>query len=171
MDPAWKEKASQICLVLTDCDGVLTDGGVYYSDQGEALKRFHMRDGMGVKRLRLAGIETGIVTGEMSPSVLKRAERLQITEVHLGARDKLVVVTQLLKLRNLKWENLAYIGDDVNDLPVLRRVGISACPADAVDAVRGSVQMVLRTPGGQGVFREFAEQILAGTSLSVEAHD
>jgi 3-deoxy-D-manno-octulosonate 8-phosphate phosphatase (KDO 8-P phosphatase) len=155
-------KAARVRLVLTDCDGVLTDGGVYYSENGEMLKRFHMRDGMGVKRLRAEGIETGIVSGELSPSIAKRAEKLSIVELHLGIRDKLSLVTSLLSRLGLQWDEIAYIGDDVNDWDVLKRVGLSACPADAVPLVRETVDWVLSTRGGQGAFREFAERILQG---------
>lgn len=163
-------KAKGIRWVLTDCDGVLTDGGVYYSESGEAMKRFHMRDGMGVKRLRLAGIETAIVTGESSPSIVKRAEKLGIQEVHLASRNKIQVVTAILDRLGLGWQQVAYIGDDVNDLAVLRKVGLSACPSDAVETIKANVSAVLSLKGGQGVFREFAEIILSATDLSPEAH-
>jgi len=153
-------KAKNIRLVLTDCDGVLTDAGVYYSDAGEQLKRFNLRDGMGVKRLRLMGIETGIVTGETSPCVVRRAEKLGIEEVALGARDKLSVVTAILARRGLGPESVAYIGDDVNDREVLDLVGLSACPRDAVAEIKKRVNVVLETAGGHGVFRELAEIIL-----------
>src|SRR5215475_8174030 len=96
-DDDYKEQARQIRLLLTDVDGVLTDNGVYYGEQGEVLKRFSIRDGMGVERLRkLCGIETGIVTGELSPSVARRAEKLKITQLHLGIKDKLGEVEEIV---------------------------------------------------------------------------
>lgn len=148
-------------LILTDCDGVLTDGGVYYSERGEELKRFDIRDGMGVERLRkLAGIETGIVTGEWSPSVSRRAEKLGIAECHLGAKDKAAVVRAILQRLDLVPEEVAYIGDDVNDLSAFERVGLAACPGDALDAVKAAAHIVLERPGGHGAFREFAELVL-----------
>ncbi|MFM8332167.1 MAG: KdsC family phosphatase [Candidatus Methylumidiphilus sp.] len=153
-------RARRIRLVLTDCDGVLTDGGVYYSDHGEVMKRFNIRDGMGVERLRLAGIETGIVTGELSPSVAKRAEKLKITECHLGAKDKDATVRAVLARLGLAAEQVAYLGDDVNDLPAFALVGLTACPADAFCAVRQAAHLVLDSRGGQGAFRELAEIIL-----------
>lgn len=155
-------KAAKVRLVITDCDGVLTDGGVYYSETGEQMKRFHMRDGMGVKRLRAESVETAIVTGEFSPSISKRAEKLAIQELHLGARDKMKVVTELIQRRGIQWEEVAYIGDDVNDLEVLQRSGLSVCPADAVFQVKAVVDRVLKTRGGQGAFRELAELVLQG---------
>jgi len=112
-----EEKLSRIKLVLTDCDGVLTNGGVFYGESGEEFKQFDIRDGMGVERLfNIANVATGIITGERSPSVVKRAEKLKITELHLGAKDKPAVLKQILSTRNLKPEDVAYMGDDVNDL-------------------------------------------------------
>lgn len=155
-----RRKAANVRFVITDCDGVLTDGGVYYSDRGEEMKRFHMRDGMGVKLLRGYGVETAIVTGETSPSVVRRAEKLGIADLHLGVRDKLPLVEKVLAEKNLDWPSVAYIGDDVNDLEVLRRAGFTACPSDGVDDVKEVVNVVLRNRGGNGAFREFAEMIM-----------
>ena len=108
-----KEKAKKIKLVLTDNDGVLTDTGVYYSPKGEEFKRFSIRDGMGVERLlNEVNIETGIITGETSGSVTKRAEKLKITELHLGIKEKHIILANILNNRNLLAENVAYIGDD-----------------------------------------------------------
>lgn len=154
-------KARKIKLLLTDCDGVLTDGGVYYGEQGEVLKKFNIRDGMGVERLRkLADIQTGIITGETSPSVMKRAEKLQITELHLGIKDKLSVLMQIMVNRNLMSENIAYIGDDVNDIEIMGKVGLTACPADAISFTKDVADYVCESKGGEGCFREFAELII-----------
>jgi 3-deoxy-D-manno-octulosonate 8-phosphate phosphatase (KDO 8-P phosphatase) len=158
----FKEKAGRIKLLLTDVDGVLTDNGVYYGEQGEVLKRFSIRDGMGVERLRkCCGIETGIVTGELSPSVARRAEKLKITQLHLGIKDKRARLTEILAAGGLDWDELAFIGDDVNDLEVLQMVGLSACPADAMAAVSGIVHYRCAVNGGYGAFREFAEWIIS----------
>lgn len=165
LSPAILEKAQQIRFVLTDCDGVLTDGGVYYSEQGERLKRFNIRDGMGVERLRLlGGIETGIVSGEMSPSVQRRAEKLGITECHLGIKDKAAAVASILSRLGLAAEQVAYVGDDVNDLPAFSVVGLSACPRDAEFAVKSVADVVLERPGGYGAFRELAEIVLCAAA-------
>ncbi|MGR8934479.1 MAG: KdsC family phosphatase [Gammaproteobacteria bacterium] len=155
------ERLKRIKWVLTDCDGVLTDGGVYYGAQGEALKRFNIRDGMGVERLRdLAGVETGIITGELSASVARRAEKLAIRECLLGIKDKAGAVCDFLQRYGLDGEEIAYIGDDANDLPAFAVAGISACPADAFDAVKAAADRVLNRAGGQGAFREFAELVI-----------
>ena len=131
-----RESAARIKILLTDVDGVLTDNGVYYSENGEVMKRFSIRDGMGVERLRkLAGIDTGIITGETSPSVARRAEKLRIQELHLGVKDKLGRVTEILQRLQLTWEEMAYIGDDVNDLEVMEKAGITACPSDAMPPI------------------------------------
>lgn len=155
-----RSQAKAVTLVLTDCDGVLTDGGVYYGESGEMFKRFHIRDGMGVERLRAAGIETGIVSGETSPSLAARARKLGITRVHLGIKDKLAL------LRSMKAEagTIAFLGDDVNDLEILKAVGLSACPRDAVPEVVRRVDYRCRALGGHGAFRELAELILSSKS-------
>jgi 3-deoxy-D-manno-octulosonate 8-phosphate phosphatase (KDO 8-P phosphatase) len=157
-----QEKARKIKLLLTDCDGVLTDGGVYYGEQGEVLKKFNIKDGMGVERLRkLTDIQTGIITGEMSPSVAKRAEKLKITELHLGIKDKLLVLMQIMVNKNLTKEQIAYIGDDVNDIEIMQKVGLSACPSDAINFTKNIADYVCENRGGEGCFREFAELLIA----------
>jgi YrbI family 3-deoxy-D-manno-octulosonate 8-phosphate phosphatase len=159
------EKAKHIKLLITDCDGVLTDAGVYYGENGEVLKKFNIRDGMGVERLRkLANVETAIITGEVSPSVAKRAEKLKITELHLGIKDKLAVLVQIMVNRNLTKNNIAYIGDDVNDIEIMQNVGLTACPSDAISFTKEVADYICENKGGEGCFREFAELIIAAQS-------
>jgi len=156
------EKLSRIKLLLTDCDGVLTDGGVYYGEAGEEFKKFDIRDGMGVERLRnFAGVTTGIITGELSPSLIKRAEKLKITELHLGVKDKPAVFKEILTRLNLLPDEVAYIGDDTNDLEVMKLAGVTACPADAISFIKDVATITCEAKGGQGCFREFAELIIA----------
>ncbi len=155
------KKASKIKLVLSDNDGVLTDTGVYYSANGEVLKRFSIRDGMGVERLReLVNIPTGIITGELSGTVKKRAEKLQITELYLGIKEKHRIFKDILRKNNLKPENIAFIGDDMNDFELLKLVGLSASPSDAIEEIKKIVDYVCKNKGGNGAFREFAELII-----------
>lgn len=155
------QKATPIRLLLTDCDGVLTDAGVYYSEQGEVLKRFSMRDGMGVERLReLVGVETGIITGENSPIVAQRAAKLGIRELHLGAKNKKQTLLDILERRQLEPEQIAYIGDDLNDEAVMQVAGLSACPSDAIEGILNIADYICLQPGGHGAFREFAELII-----------
>lgn len=159
---ALLEKARGIRLLLTDCDGVLTNGGIYYSAEGEALKRFSARDGMGVERLKnKAGIDVGIVTGENSAAVACRAAKLNLEELHLEARDKASVFREILERRKLEPFQVAYIGDDVNDVEVMALAGLSACPVDAVDEARDAADYICRHAGGYGAFREFAELIIS----------
>ena len=158
---AIREKARKIKLLLTDVDGVLTDTGVYYSESGEAMKRFSIRDGMGVERLKtVAGVETGIMTGERSGSIRKRADKLKITELHVGILEKAAALPAILQARGLKSEEVAFIGDDVNDIGIINIVGLSACPYDAYHAVKLETDIICRAKGGNGAFREFAEIII-----------
>lgn len=159
---AHAARLAQVRLVLTDVDGVLTDAGVYVGPDGEVMKRFSVRDGMGVERLRtLAGLETGIITRERSAIVERRAEKLRITELHLGVMDKLACARTIVERRGLGFEHVAYIGDDVNDAELLGAVGFSACPADAEPPIAALVHHVCTARGGHGAFRELAELILA----------
>ena len=155
------EKAGRIKLLLSDCDGVLTDGTVYYSKNGEELKRFSLRDGMGVERLaKLVDVETGIITGEDSEIVRKRAEKLGIKEYYPGCKDKGSVFKDILLKKKLKADQVAYIGDDFNDIGIIEQVGLSACPSDAIATVKSLVYLVMENKGGSGAFREFAELII-----------
>lgn len=157
-----QEKAKKIKLLLTDCDGVLTDGGVYYGESGEVLKKFNIRDGMGVERLRkFADVQTGIITGELSPSVAKRAEKLKISELHLGIKDKPAVLQEILSRLNLQSEEVAYIGDDTNDVEIMGLVGLTACPSDALIFAKRAANYICEAKGGEGCFREFAELIIS----------
>ena len=156
-------RALRIKLVLTDCDGVLTDGGVYYSGNGEELKRFSVRDGMGVQRLREAGIETAIITREQSPSIKKRAEKLKLRYLYLGVGDKFAHLAVVKDQTGLRLDQLAYIGDDVNDLDIIQAIdeqGLTGAPMDAMPEVRGAVHYCCVARGGHGAFRDFSEWIL-----------
>jgi YrbI family 3-deoxy-D-manno-octulosonate 8-phosphate phosphatase len=164
-----RDRLAAVRLLLTDCDGVLTDAGVFYSARGEELTRFSRRDGMGVDRLRAAGIETGLVSREDSPIAARRAERLRLAEVHLGVTDKLAAIAAVASRRGLELEQVAFIGDDVQDLDALRAVGLSGCPADAEPEVRDAVHFVASRRGGHGAFREFAELILTARAAAAAA--
>ncbi len=154
-------KARKIKLLLTDCDGVLTDGGVYYSNNGEVMKRFSIRDGMGVERLRtLIKIETGIITGENSEIVLRRIAKLGIKEYYPGVSDKLTKFVEILEQKNLSANEVAYIGDDSNDLEIMKCAGLSACPVDAMPSVINTANIVVKNRGGYGAFRDLAEIII-----------
>ena len=161
MSEALKDKARKIKLLLTDCDGVLTDGCVYYSERGEELKKFSLRDGMGVERLRnLCDIDSGIMTRENSEIVHRRGEKLKMQHLYLGVRDKKEKLVEILEVHKLTADEIAYIGDDTNDLEALQMAGLSACPADAFEPIKKSVHYICQAPGGAGAFREFVELII-----------
>jgi YrbI family 3-deoxy-D-manno-octulosonate 8-phosphate phosphatase len=151
----------KIKLLLTDIDGVWTDGGLYYTVEGQNMLKFNVKDGMGVNLLRLKGIETGIITGNASEVVMTRAKKLKLEVINIGIPDKIIVYEKILAERNLKDENVAYIGDDVNDLELMSRAAITAAPCDAMPVVLGAVDYICERKGGDGSFREFAELILA----------
>lgn len=158
-----RARASAIRLVVSDVDGVLTDAGVYYSADGEALKRFSMRDGMGIELLRLAGVRTAWLTREDSAIVAARARKLSVDALWAGQRDKGEALPRLARELGCEARAVAYIGDDVNDLGALAWVseaGLSACPADAAPAVSAAVHFVTSARGGYGAFRELCELIL-----------
>lgn len=157
-----RARAARIRLVLTDCDGVLTDAGVYYSADGEAMKRFSFRDGMGIERLRDAGIETAIITRERSKIVERRAEKLRV-RVYSGVMDKREHLDVIARETGQTVERIAYIGDDVNDLGIIKAVGemgLTGAPVDAMDEVGSCVHFRSTQAGGYGAFRQFAEWIL-----------
>lgn len=150
-----------IRLFATDVDGTLTDGGMYYSEKGEAMKKFNTRDGMGIELLRKNGIIPAIITQEKSEIALKRAEKLKVDEVYLGAMDKLKVIEELIEKHGLTFDEVAYIGDDVNDMAVLKKVGFSSAPADALDEVKKVVDYVTSRKGGEGAVREAIDVMLS----------
>jgi len=155
------EKAARVKLLITDCDGVLTDTGVYYGPGGEELKRFCIRDGMGVERLKkIGGVETAIMTGEASSSVAARAQKLAITRLYLSAKDKPALIRGLIEEGAFKAEEIGFIGDDTNDLGAMEMAGFSACPSDATSFARGQADYACEARGGNGAFREVAELIL-----------
>jgi 3-deoxy-D-manno-octulosonate 8-phosphate phosphatase (KDO 8-P phosphatase) len=153
-------RLKEIRLFATDVDGVLTDAGMYYSESGDEWKKFNTRDGMGIKLLQRAGILTAIVTQERTKLVARRAEKLTIPEVHQGAMDKLSVVREMAERHGLTVDQVAYIGDDINDLETLKAVGFSATPADGLPQVAAVVDHVCRKKGGEGAVREVIDMIL-----------
>lgn len=158
----WR-RARSVKLVISDVDGVLTDAGVYYSARGEELKRFSMRDGMAVERLRHARIDTAFVTREDSPIVVQRAHKLRVAHTHLAVQDKREFMERWLSKLGVPRARVAYIGDDVNDLEAMRFVaeeGLTGAPHDAMPEVLETAHFTATLGGGQGAFREFAELII-----------
>ena len=163
---ALTEKAQDITTFFLDVDGVLTDAGMYYAESGDELKKFNTRDGMGIKLLQRAGLVTALMTQESTKLVARRGEKLAIPEVHQGVMDKLPALQAMAARHGVTLREVAYMGDDINDLAALRAVGFSAAPADALPAIRKAVSHVCRAKGGEGAVREVAEMILEAQGKS-----
>lgn len=147
-------------LILTDIDGVWTDGGMYYDSNGNELKKFNTSDSAGVLFCNLLNIEFGIITGEDTAIVKKRAEKLKVKHLFMGVSNKLKVAQLLVDTLNIKLNEVAYIGDDINDLELLQNVGISACPINAPEYIKPEVDYIIPKKGGDGAFRLFVETLL-----------
>ena len=150
----------RIRMVLTDCDGCLTDGGMYYSENGDELKKFNTKDGMGLSRLKKAGIVTGIITGENRELNRRRAEKLKLDILVPGCTDKLGAIRKICGERGIDIAEVCYIGDDLYDAEAIRAVGFGCAPADARPEAREAARYVTEAKGGEGVIREIAEMIL-----------
>ena len=155
-----KEKLQNIKLLAMDVDGTLTDKGVYYSTEGLALKRFSVHDGMGVSLLNQSNIETMIISSDESEIPIKRAEKLKITYRVVAARRKSVEITKILLSSEIKFQEVAYIGDDINDIEAMEMCGFSACPSDATEEVKKVVDFISDFPSGNGAVRQICEMIL-----------
>ena len=177
---------SSVKLFLTDVDGCLTDGGMYYSAEGEVLKRFCVYDGMGMVCLQQAGIPCGILTSENSPVVKARAEKLKLQYLYLGVGSKvnpncltkLQAASEICAQLGITLDEVCYVGDDINDIDLLRAVGYPCCPPNARPEVKALTRaagakndiQILATPGGQGAIREIADQIRSSIGCSSDAH-
>lgn len=158
-------KAKKIKLIALDVDGVLTDAIVYYSKNGEELKGFYLRDGMGIDLAIKAGIEVAFITREDTQIVAKRAEKLNIKHLYMGVMDKLPVLKKLTEELGFQSENVAYMGDDVIDLEALQFAGLSACPSDAEDIVKEKVDYQSINKGGHGAVRDLINLIFTLQNL------
>ena len=154
-------RLARVQLLLLDVDGVLTDGGVTWSNDGIEQKTFHIRDGLGLRLWQRAGCRAGIVTGRSSRVVQLRAEELGIGIVRQGVEDKLAAAAAILAECGLAWEQTAFVGDDLPDLPVVARCGLGVAVADACAELRAAATLVTRLPGGRGAVREVIERMLA----------
>lgn len=149
-----------IKIFIMDCDGVLTDAGMYYSDAGIELKKFNTRDGIAIKKLRENGIITGIITGENTKIVKKRAKKLKLDFLYLGIENKFFALEEICKKYNVSRENILYVGDDINDLEIMQNVGISCCPSDACPEVKQISTYICKSKGGYGVIREIVDNFM-----------
>ena len=154
-------KIKKIEILLTDVDCVLTDCGMYYDKRGDSMKKFHTRDGMAVTLLRKKSIPTIIVTKEKTIIVRKWAKRMKVYKTYDGIIDKVSILSKICKTFNVKSEQVAYIGDDVNDLELLKNVGFSAVPNDAISEAKIIADYICKTNGGNGVLREIADLVIS----------
>lgn len=154
-----------IKLIIVDVDGALTDGSIIVADSGEELKAFHVRDGLGITLALSAGIEVAFLSGRYSQAVANRAKDLRVEEVYQGVANKLAVYDSLLKKYSLDDKEVCYIGDDLSDIPPLKRAGISYAVADAVEEVKRVAKRVTKNPGGKGAVREVIDSLLKSAGL------
>lgn len=159
--PDRKDRARRVKMLVMDVDGTLTDGAIFVLPDGEEVKSYNVKDGLGILLAHLAGLKTAIITGKASKSLEKRAEKLRVLEVHQGILDKRPSLEGILKRHKLRPEDIAYIGDDLGDLEVMKMVGLAAAVADAHPAVKAQAHFVCREKGGRGAVRELIEYILA----------
>jgi len=155
------EKCEKIKIIISDVDGVLTDGGMYYSKNGEELKKFNTRDGMAIELLQRRKIPVILMTKENSKIVLQRAKKIKIVKSYLGVDKKEGKLPEICKNFKVKLENIAYIGDDINDLEIMKKVGFSATPKNGVEQIKTKSHYICKLNGGEGVLREVAELILS----------
>jgi 3-deoxy-D-manno-octulosonate 8-phosphate phosphatase (KDO 8-P phosphatase) len=158
-------KAAQVKAIFFDVDGVLTDGKIIYDDHGREIKEFNVKDGMVISYLKKAGIVTGAISGRESSAVTKRCAELKVDFCHQAIVNKADVAEKLIKHYKLKAKEVAFIGDDINDLGVFNLVGFRVCPADAIFYLKSRVDLVTNVKGGRGVLREVADLVLAAQGL------
>jgi 3-deoxy-D-manno-octulosonate 8-phosphate phosphatase (KDO 8-P phosphatase) len=166
-----RAKAAGVRLMGFDVDGVMTDGSLYFTSNGEEFKVFSSLDGHGLKMLQHAGIEVAIISGRSSRALEARAAGLGIAELHMGVEDKRACLHALLDQRTLRADQTGYMGDDVVDLPILRACGFSATPCDGHDLVKQHVGYVTRRPGGRGAVREVCDFLLAAQGKLTALHE
>jgi len=158
--PEVRQRAQAIRLLILDVDGVLTDGRLYFGPKGETLKVFHVRDGHGLKMAQRAGIEVAFVSGRRSDAAYHRAKELGISRFHEGVRDKVAVMEEITAAMQIEDSQVAAVGDDLVDLPLMARVGLSVAVADAVPEVVAAAHWVTSLPGGRGAVREVCDLLL-----------
>ena len=168
-DTIW-QKAAKIKLLICDVDGVFSDGRIYLSNGGEELKAFHTRDGFGIRSLLSTDFHVAVITGRQSQIVENRMTALGIHDIYQGIDNKLAPFQALLKKYELVAENVAYIGDDMVDLPVMQQVGLAVCVADGHPYVKQHAHMVTHIPGGFGAVRELADLLLMSQNKFDSAH-
>ncbi len=166
LTPAWKKKIEKIKLLILDVDGVMTDGGMYFTENGDQIKKYNTKDGMAIRHLTTKDFQVAIISSGFQPGMVeKRAEMLGIQNCIVSRDPKIDLLKKMCAEMNLELENVAIIGDDINDLDIIKKCGFSACPADAVEVVKSNVDLILKNKGGQGCVREFIDLYLLAEPL------
>lgn len=160
MSPDLRRRAEQLEWLLLDVDGVLTDGTIFMSGRGETIKAFNVKDGLGIKIARQVGLKVGILSARRSPALERRAAELGVDALMVGQEDKATAFDRFLDQQSISPGRVAFIGDDLNDLAVLGRCGLSFAPADAAEEVRALAHVVVSAPGGRGAVRQMIEHVL-----------
>lgn len=163
-----RDRAAKIQWMFCDIDGTLTDGSVYYSPEGELLKKFSLRDGAGFFLLKQSGIRTGFITTENSPIVEQRAKKLGVDKYIFGTQRKLEAMQEFARSEGISLEQIAFIGDELNDVKLLRDCGLGIAVGDADRRAKEAAQLVCEHPGGHGAFREAAERLLELKGISID---
>ncbi len=154
-------KNEKIKLLVLDVDGTLTDGGVYLSEKGDEMKKFNTKDGLAIRYLTKQNFQVGIISASLSQQIiLNRAKMLGVQHVYIGEKNKLQVLQEWMQKMKLNFSEIAYVGDDVNDFEVMQNVGLSACPADAIDKIKSIAHHILVRKGGDACVREFIERFI-----------
>jgi len=156
-----KEKLKKIKLLILDVDGTLTDGGIYITEEGIQFKKYNAKDGLGIMMAQKQGVEVGIISHSRSAAMVeKRADMIGIKYCYVGRESKALILAQWCEENNWKKEEVAFIGDDMNDLDIMQEVGVTACPADAIQGIKDIVDVQLTKKGGDGAVREFIDSYL-----------
>lgn len=159
--PAFKEQLKQVKLLSLDVDGILTDGGLYYTETGDELRKFNVKDGMGMKKAREAGVELCIISASTTNAIQERGKRLGIPHVYTGAKNKIEILQKICDELSISLENVAHMGDDLNDIPIMEKIGTPITVADAVEAVKEETVYITQKKGGQGAVREICDLLVA----------
>ena len=163
----WKSKAKNIKLLVIDIDGVLTDGGMYFTESGDQMKKYNTKDGMGIMMLQEKGVQVAFLSsGFTNKMISARAEMLGVSLCYVGRDKKIDILEQWRAELGLEFNQIAYLGDDVNDLDCIRKVGFSACPSNALNTVKTEVDIILSLKGGDGCAREFIDNYLLESPIS-----
>lgn len=157
---AFKEQLKTVKLLSLDVDGILTDGGLYYTETGDELRKFNVKDGMGMKNARAAGVELCIISASTTNAIQERGKRLGLTHVYTGAKNKIDILQKICDELNISLDNVAHMGDDLNDIPIMEKIGTPITVGDAMEEVKRKTVYITQKNGGQGAVREICDLLV-----------